>query len=362
MHKFIRLQNEQIINNPNLVNELENGSEVVLQFSKPLYDAAVLTHIDALCKKYPQNLTVRFYAHYENKRSFDCKWLEYLPNVRRLTLDCLDTAANFSLLKELQHLNALSVGIYQLADCCGTDFFTDFLSWESLKKLSRLVLVQTKKSDIDLQYLAEYSNLTELFIGAHIKNIGAVSACKNLAFLSLNIPSKQKSLDFCNGLSGLKKLRLILGGRESIAEIENPAIEELELFRVQGFKSLHNIEKMPNLQSICIEDQKQLTEICFAADLPKLKTLAILGCKTFGKLAGLAHLPALETLRLYKPALPFDDFFACITESVTECVDGKKLGSLRYVDFYTMNKKEDARIAAILKAHGYEPAIIAPAE
>lgn len=335
MKKFIRIQNEQIKNINSIIAELSAGNEVIIQFSKKYYTKEILKEINILCKHYTDNLCIRFYGHYDDDRLFDCNWLEYLPDIKRLNIDCLKSVDNFAKIKELQYLINLNIGIYEFID-------NDFLSWDVLKKISVLVLSETKNNNIDLQHISEYKNLRKLFICGHIKNIDSMRFCKNLEFLSLSIPSKQNKIEFINALPKLRKLRLILGGRESIEEVKNTSIEELEILRVRGFNNLKNLSKLPNLQKIAVEDQKQLLEINFDTELPKMKSLEILNCKSFKKISGLLNLPELETLRFYKTALLFDDF-----------IKEKFPKSLKYLAFYTMNKKEDEKIKKVLDNLGY---------
>ena len=82
-------------------------------------------------------IPIRFYGHYSS--SFDFLTLKKLPNIKCLYVDCLTKVDNFEHLSELQNLEMLSVGYYELKE-------TEFLSFENLKKLSVLYLTENKST------------------------------------------------------------------------------------------------------------------------------------------------------------------------------------------------------------------------
>jgi protein phosphatase 1 regulatory subunit 7 len=332
MIKHIRIQNPSAIDAMAIRQHVQNGDEVIVQFSEPTYDQGLLGNLNALCKELHDNLCVRFYGHY--KVGFDCSFLQYLPDVKSLFVDCLLSVQNFGFLRQLHSLSRLNVGVFEATE-------QDFLSWENLRNLSYLCLVDIRTGSFDLQYLKDYQNLKTLFIKGHTKNIEAVKHLSNLSELSLSIPSKTK-VSFINYLPNLRSLKFILGGRENLDEINNYSIEELEIIRVRGFRTFGNLSNFTSLKSLLIEDQIQLETIAFNQELPYLSDLKMLNCKSLNQILGLKWLSNLQQLRVYKTNVDFDEF---IKQELPE--------TLKILAFYTTKQKTDEKIAVRLNELGY---------
>lgn len=332
MQKYIRIQDPKTIDSRSILNQINGDDEVIIQFSETVTDLKLLQQINDLCKAGSRNLCVRFYGHY--KTGLDCSVLKHLPDVKSLYLDCLHSASNFSELRKLNSLEKLNVGIYELDE-------KDFLSWENLKGVSFLCLVDTRKNNLDLRYLNEYPNVENLFLNGHTKNIDAIGTMSKLSELSLCIPSKA-SVSFVNQLSKLRQLRLILGGRANLEEIQNYGIEELEIVRVRGFSSFDNLSEFTKLKRLLIEDQIQIKKVSIAKELPNLVDFKILNCKTLAQLEGVHHLTALHQLRIYRTAIEFSDF-----------VKQEFPKSLRILAFYTAKAKINKAIKDELGKLGY---------
>jgi len=241
---------------------------------------------------------------------------------------------NFGFLKRLQSLSRLNVGIFDATE-------RDFLSWDNLRNLSYLCLVEIRTGSFDLQYLKNYQSLKTLFINGHTKNIEAVKYLSNLDKLSLSIPTKAK-IGFINDLPNLRSLKFILGGRENLDEINNYSIEELEIVRVRGFSTFGNLSNFNRLRNLLIEDQIQLETITFNQELPYLTDVKILNCKSLNLIIGLRWLTNLQQLRVYKTNVNFDEF---IRQELPE--------KLKILAFYTTKRKIDEKIAVRLNELGY---------
>jgi protein phosphatase 1 regulatory subunit 7 len=306
------------------------GDLVVVQFSQADYDAASLDALDARCRQFGERIEVRFYGH-----AFDCKMLARLPQVRRLSLDCLDTVGNFTALQELEHLEHLTVGIFEFEE-------PDFLAWPNLHDLTGLTLGSTRRADINLDHLRHFRQLRQLFVGGHTRNIAALGSVSSLSDLTLRIPGTT-SIAFINTLPQLTRLAFILGGRSNLDELATCPIEELEIIRVKGFERLDRLTRFPRLQRIDIEDQLRLTRLSIDAELPDLARLRIVNCKAFAQLDGLHLLPHLGTLWLHSTALNFDELF------------GQQMpGRLQRVGFYTGRTRADAALRLRLEHMGYQ--------
>jgi protein phosphatase 1 regulatory subunit 7 len=327
-----RITDPEIIDSTHIDKELRDGKHIIIQFSDTLYTHEILFQLNGLCEKYDESFGIRFYGHYLS--SFNLQILQEIPNVKCLYVDCLTKAENILILRELQKLKKLSLGIYELNQ-------TEILNTPNLKNLSELILGETKTKALNLIYLREYKNLKSLIIDGHTKNIEAVGELSNLQSLFLN-SIKKISIHFVNKLKNLKTLKLILGGRENILEIQDNEIENLEIVWVRGFNDISNISKFKKLKTLLIEDNIQLTKVHFDKDLDQLCDLKILNCKTFNSLSGLEHLPSLNQLRISQTGLDFQNI-----------INQKLPATLKTFAFYTTKKKVDEEIKEILQKKGY---------
>ncbi|MDQ0112502.1 hypothetical protein [Paenibacillus harenae] len=182
----------------------------------------------------------------------------------------------------------------------------EILRAEPLQNLCMLAIFSEKKT-VNLAHLKGYARLHTLIAGGKVKNLDAIGHLAKLEFLSLNSISKTP-VHFINKLGRLKTLKFILGGRESIEEIEENGIETLEIVRVRGFSNIQNITKFRKLRKLLIEDQIQLNQINFNQPLKELEEISVLNCKGLISLTGLDQLPSLQLLRIYKTSIDFDSF------------------------------------------------------
>jgi len=332
MKKLIRIDNPKTLDEKLILTELNNNKEVIVQYSENIYNPKSLSLLNNICEKSDENLCFRFYGYYPS--CFDCSNLKYLPSVKSLFLDCLQNVSNFEEVKLLQQLKKLNIGIYNFDH-------KDFLSWNNLKKITYLCLVETKNNNIDLKYLEEYKDINTLFLNGHIKNINSISKLTKIKELSLCIPSKS-SIDFINNLTELRKLKFILGGRNNLDEINNYSVEHLEIIRVKGFSSFKNISMFKNLRTLLIEDQIQLESIIFENEIISLSDIKIINCKTLNKIDGLSHLKNLNQIRIYKTNIDFNTF-----------INQKLPDSLKILAFYTTKKQLDKEIKKKISEMGY---------
>jgi len=327
-----------LINNPvaldrdQIEQDLRDGNQVIIQFSHPDFYGSILEEVDELCARWDEDFGVRFYAHYS--LSFDCHTLLRIPHVKMLHLDCLTHAHNTEALATLDNLYSLSLGIYELEN-------SEILGIDTLRSLKILNIISDKKI-LNLQYFKQFSYLQELHVGGKVKNLDAIGYLEELNYLALHSISKQP-LHFINRLRKLKHLRILLGGREHIQEIEENTIENLEISRVRGFHDLTNITSFQALKRLVIEDQIQLKEISFDQEMKALEELSIRNCKGLTHLRRMEQLPLLHTLRILKTAIDFDSF-----------INQKLPNSLSSVEFATFKSKADREIQQSLLKLGFQ--------
>ena len=312
--------------------DLRSGNQVIVQFSHPEFYGSILEEVDELCARWDENFGVRFYGH--RSLSLDCHTLLRIPHVKMLHLNCLVQAHNTEALAKLDHLYSLNLGIYELEN-------SDILGMDTLRSLRDLSIISEKKI-LNLQYFKDFSQLEQLHVGGKVKNLGAIGYLENLNYLALHMISKLP-LHFINRLGKLKNLRILLGGREHIQEIEENEIGDLEIVRVRGFHDLTNITAFQALNRLVIEDQIQLQEISFDQEMKALEELSIRNCKGLSRLTGLERLPVLHKLRLLKTAIDFDSF-----------INQKLPNSLSSVEFATFKSKADREIQQSLLKLGYQ--------
>lgn len=312
--------------------ELKAGGEVIVQFSDETYNDKVLAHLNELCSRYDKKFSIRFFGHYFS--AFDFNSLLKIRNVKSLYVDCLTKATNIEAIEQLQYLEKLSLGVFELKE-------TEILNCPTLKKLTELIITETRTKAFNLEYLKDYKDLKFLIIGGHNKNIEAVGELSSLEYLSFN-SVKKTPVHFVNKLKKLKTLKFILGGRENIHEIEENEVENLEIVWVRGFNDLSKISNFRKLKTLLVEDNIQLSSIHFDKELPQLEDLKILNCKTLNSLTGLENLTSLKQLRIYKTNLDFDKL---INQSLPK--------NLKIFAFYTSKQKVDKEIKQVLEKKGY---------
>jgi hypothetical protein len=313
---------------------LREGRQPTIQFSQPGYTPRLLRGIDAMCVEFGAQIEVRFFGHYQP--GFDASWLSHLPNVGYLSVDCLRSISNLEALGGLTRLEKLSLGVYNLNR-------PDILHHLQLAGVTMLRLGEAKRCNVDLSPLTRCHSLRELSIAGHTQGFAQLEKLTWVSDLTLrSIPKKQSLAPIC-GMTGLRRLKLILGGRESIAEVQLPGLEALEIIRVRGLADVGPLARFPSLRKLRIEDQLQIKSIDVAGALPELRDLNVFNCKNLTTVASLATLRNLEGLRLGRTAVDLE-----------ELVRRGLPTSLKKAAVYTGTKKRDDEAGALLRALGYD--------
>ena len=254
---------------------IASGRVPVIQFGSAS-EIRDLERVNALCREFGADLQVRFFSW--QWREFDAGILEQLPEVANLSLDTLRAVTNLDAVARLPKLTRLRFGVHEQPN-------GDFLKTFPLERLSQLILAENKKRNFDLAPLARAAGLENVFIQGHDRNIEVISDLPKLSSVSLSGFPKRHDLAFLNSLAGLRKLLLILGSRETIAELTNPALEELSIVWVRLLENLGPLGRFPRLRMLKIEDQLRLRELDVSA--LNLRTLTIANCKQLTVLKGL---------------------------------------------------------------------------
>lgn len=328
------IQNPEHIDATAIRAAIADGKQVLVQFNTLAEPEPLLADLDALAATCGTALTIRIYGY--DPRVFDTRILRALPHVASLSIDCHRNALYLETLGELRHLKRLSLGVYELAQA-------DILQLENLRGLEHLHLGESAKDNIDLAPLRHYARLSSLTIEGHHQHIDTLAGLPALHDLSLYRIKNKVALDFVSGMERLRQLKLQLGGRESLADIEAPLLEQLEVIRVRGLQQLGDIGRFPLLQALWVEDQIKLRQVVLGPNTA-LERLNLHTCKTLDSLPGLAALPALRQLSASETLLDVDALLQDLPASLT------------HVRLRTGKKTRDDAIAAQLAERGYSNA------
>ncbi|TCR04979.1 hypothetical protein [Neorhizobium sp. JUb45] len=290
-----RIQNPKTLIPDEIARECEKRGKLVVQFStSDSYPTDILLALNEACRIAKDHLQVRFYGHYGT--FFDAKVVRHLPEARDLAVDCL-RIENEDEIGHLTNLISLNFGVFELDR-------PDFLKTLRLGQLEKLGLIENRKRNFDLSPLAECKSLQSLFVNGHSKNIDVLVGLQQLRKLSLGAYAKKNRLDFLNGMTSLKDLTLILGGRSDINDLMSETLEILQILRVQGVETLGDLSRMPALAALRVEDQIKLRHLDLTG--AKLQRLALFNCKNLTELSGLDMQGDIEEFAVSRTALDLD--------------------------------------------------------
>ncbi|MEQ1754978.1 MAG: hypothetical protein ABL973_12690 [Micropepsaceae bacterium] len=302
----------------------------VVQFSRPVYTPALLRSINSLCATFGARLEVRFYGF---GHPFDATVLENLPDVRHLSIDCLDEIRNEDKIGKLLQLEILKFGVYRFNK-------PKFLGSLNIAALRELVVGGTASKNIDLAPIEAGGSLETLFIQGHTKNIEALATLPKLRHLGLSGMPKGQSFSFANGIPLLRTLKVMLGSRSDFDEFAHEHLEELEIVWVRGLESLGDLRRFPALSRLSIQDQLQLRSITLAGS--RLRTLFVHNCRNLTNIAGLESQPCLEHFRTSRTKLDLNALISLDWPA-----------TMKSVSLYSGSKKWNAHARTALAKRGY---------
>ena len=326
-----RITDPKKVSREHLNEVLERGIIPTIQFSKPGYSRRLLKQVNNYCAEYGDKLEIRFYGHYSD--AFDAAILKHLPDVRWLSVDCLQSIGNEDAITRLPNLRKLSFGVYHFDN-------PSFLATLDLTQITRLALSDNSKKNFDLSPLTQCHELHEFFLNGHRKNIESISHLPRLRMLSLGSIAKRQTLEFVNGIPNLEKLTIILGGRENIDEVEHASLNELEVLRVRAINTLGDLSRFPGLRRLHVEDQLQLRTISFVGT--DLEEISIHNCKNLEQLTGLLELRRLRAFRTSRTKLDLDSLLKANWPD-----------SMESVAIYSGSQKWNNRARQVLDERGY---------
>lgn len=326
-----RITNPQTIPSERELLDRPGNRLPVIQFSQPSYGEGQLEQVNTLCRSLGNKVEVRFYGHHSEP--FDASVLRHLPDVRRLSIDCLHAITNLDALYELQALQSFSFGVETFDDAA-------FLKNLRLGKLEDFALTNTKKNNIELGRLAEAPNLKSVWLYGHTKQIERLADCPKLNDIILGQIQSSQSLEFLSDVENLESLRIILGGRPDTNEVQHTNLQKLEIIRVRGYGDTGDLARFPRLSTLVIEDQIQLETLSLRG--ASLRALSIYNCKKLTSIDGLESQKGLASVKLVKTALPLD-----------ELARRKWPESLEVLALRSGSKRSDDALRTLLNERGY---------
>ncbi|MGC5703794.1 hypothetical protein J4P02_26710 [Pseudomonas sp. NFXW11] len=270
--------------------EADPQARVIVQWhSVEQYDCQLLEQIDALCTRFGERLTLRFYDHYSS-RGLDARTLHALPNVHSLSLDGLETLEHFQAIGSLHRLRDFALEVFR-ADLPG------LLALPNLERLHHLRLSLDQGPAIDLAPITRMPELQSLHLSPQSHDLEILRQCPSISTLSLHRLPAETTLGMVAGMSGLRSLSVAFSDREQMPELHHPHVRELEILRVRGLKRL-DLDGFPQLEVLKIEDQAQLSRLDLSG-LAHLRKMALSNLQSLDALEGLKGSPINE-LRLIK--------------------------------------------------------------
>jgi len=230
------------------------------------------------------DVNLRVFALDDNVR--DLSFLKLLPNVRRLTIDCLH-GSNIEAVAYLPQMESLGVGIFDL-----TDF--SFLEQIDPEHLITLYLQATRSKSPQITEIKRFQNLKKLGLEGQQKGIGSIAhlhKLEELVLKSVTVPD----LNFLTGLERLWSLDISLGGTKNLSALRGSSqIKHLELWRVLGLADLSPISEMMGLQNLFLQALNHVEELPDLSRLTALRRISLDAIKNLRGIDPLLSAPALE--------------------------------------------------------------------
>ncbi|MBD1428954.1 leucine-rich repeat domain-containing protein [Sphingobacterium litopenaei] len=266
-----------------LENLANNPKTQSIQFVSPLSDEEIEQLELVVFSKRP-DISLRVYGHYGE--TCDLSFIQRIPSLRRISADCLMDVKGIDVLTQLENLEHLGVGVFNL------DNF-DFLD-EINPNLTELYLHQTRSKKPKINSLQKFENLEYLYLEGQQKGIETISNLKNLKKIVLRSISTN-NIDYLKNLEHLWSVDIKLGGIKDLSGLESlKSIKYLELWQVRDLGDLSFISKLETLQNLFIQSLKQLTRLPDFSNNKKLRRIYLENLKGLNDLSSLKNAPSLK--------------------------------------------------------------------
>lgn len=268
-------------------NDLEklsiNPNTQSIQFASPLTNKEIDLLEDIVFSKRP-DISLRIYGHYGE--TCDLSFIQRIPSLRKISVDCLMDAKGIEVVSQLDNLEHLGVGIFNLDNF---DFLENINS-----NLKELYLHQTRSKKPKISSIQRFERLEYLYLEGQQKGIEAISNLKKLEKIVLRSISTN-DVEYLKNLEHLWSVDIKLGGIKDLSALTTlPTLKYLELWQIRDLADLSFISKVGTLQNLFIQSQKQLTKLPDFSNNKKLKRIYLENLKGLNDLSTLKNAPSLK--------------------------------------------------------------------
>lgn len=278
---------------PNDLEKLASNPQTrSIQFATALTDREVELLEPVVFSKRP-DISLRVYGHYGE--TCDLTFIQKIPSLRRILADCLMDAKGIEVFTQLDNLEHLGVGIFNLDNF---DFLDNVNS-----NLKQLYLHQTRSKKPKISSIQRFEQLEYLYLEGQEKGIEAISNLKKLEKIVLRSISTN-NVDYLKNLEHLWSVEIKLGGIKDLSGLTAlKSIKYLELWQVRGLADLSFISKLDTLQNLFIQSLKQVTTLPDFSNNKKLRRIS------------LENLKGLKDLSTLKNATNLKEFIYVLAEN-----------------------------------------------
>ncbi|HEX2256507.1 MAG TPA: hypothetical protein VHG92_07375 [Afifellaceae bacterium] len=190
----------------------------------------------------------------------------------------------------LPHLRHLALGVLDMKD-------RGLLSALPVEQLEYLAIEETGTKALNLKPLENARQLRHLRMLAPYKNnIEALGSLDRLEIFSFS-PVKGVEIDFLAGMTGLRALKLVLGGTGGLPDVTLPRLADIAVTQVRGFADLGPLERFPAIERVLVQDQPYLERVACGPANHRLAHLWFWNCPNLATLDGFSSLPVARSLR-----------------------------------------------------------------
>ncbi len=265
-----------------------NPSLKVLQTWGPV-DPSFWPALDAEFFARRPDVELRLFGFYSEP--CDLSFASRLQHVRRLAADDLMQASGVEHVVRIPGLESLSLGIFSLESF-------EFLR-EANPGLRSLALGPTRSKKPSLAPLSRFTDLRELHVEGHRKDIGVLSGLRALESVTLRSVTTP-DVAFLRPLDRLWSLDLKLGGTKDLSALAGMAgIKFLELWQILGVEDVGVIARLPGLQFVFLQSLPRVEALPDLREARSLRRVMLENMRGLRSLASLEHAPALEELLLF---------------------------------------------------------------
>lgn len=268
----------------NEIDELARDPELVyLQFSEPL-QILLLEALNERLFAHRKDVWLRVFGHYAAPA--DLSFLACMPDVSKVSLDCLTEVTNLEKIASLSKLEALILDVYLLDSL-------DVL-YAVPDSLEELHIGKTKSKKPDLYAIQRFGRLNKLKLHGQAKNIESIRYLSNLESLTLGSGTVEDA-EYLTGLPRLRKLEIANFGVREISGLANLSrLESLKLWNAKLPGELSFLSGLSALRELSLDAMSKVTELSALSALSDLRSVRLENLKRLERLDELEQAPALE--------------------------------------------------------------------